>query len=166
MKKFLLSSMHSIVISVVILASFSLAWFSDITSNKGNSIKAGTYGIETTVSGNAATSDASKNVFYVNNGEFYDFTLRPEEGSIDKGFCVVSAGDEIYHTAQVTSGDSGEQEFKFRIIFEGSGTRKIQFIPYWGEYSESVHPEGKLIENNNVVSGGDVFNEKYNESKR
>ena len=115
MKGSVLVSLHSIVICAMVLVSFCFAWFSEVVQVPGDTIRAATYGITAEVSGNGTVTsgDFSSAVFggeeneeyfafEVENGRVYDIRLTTTEGTgAGKGYCIVSAGDDVHYTVPI-----------------------------------------------------------------
>lgn len=176
-----LASLHSFIICVMVLASFCFAWFTETVQIPGDTIQAAIYGITAEVSGNGTVSSGDFSSFHgeesqeyltfeVENGQVYDIRLRAMEGSsAGNGYCIVSAGDDVQYDVYYTSpiGNGADTEVAFRILFRGTGSSKIAFIPYWGVYPNTIPAEGVvpiplekdiLVDHGKyVVSDGDIM---------
>ena len=187
-KSLLATSAHSVLIFVILLASGSWAWFSTTVKDSGNQIQTGAYGLHVDViSGNdtiasedyRGTTGTGSHVIEVENGNVYkivlsvpeDETLRTEYG----GYCIVSAGDDLHYTVPIGGVEDGvitldevENEISFQMWFPGTGTSRIEFLPYWGTYpltlpkewgEEMIPGEDDILEDSKkyVVSDGDII---------
>ena len=144
---FTLVSVHSMIICLLILVSFCFAWFTEVVNGPSFMIASASYGIEAEVSGNGAVTDGDNTSFEVENGKTYDICLTAT-GDASRGFCIVSAGDVIYHTAPILKGG----QLSFRIIFPGNGTRTVELVPYWGEYRDEISA-GDIVFDKDTISG-------------
>lgn len=152
--KLLWMPLHSVVMSIICLASVSWAWFTDQAENKGNAIDMATYGMSIEVSGNGAYEVVQGDTILMKNGRRYDIRIRAE-GTAQRGFCIVSAGDSVYHTIQLVPEDMKEQWMEFTVCFPGEGDREVTFIPHWGLYTEEISA-GDEISGGCAISAGDV----------
>lgn len=165
----LLASLHSIVICALVLVSFCFAWFTQ-TIQKPVTIQAATYGITAEVSGNgnntaySTVTSGDYIALEVENGKLYDICLKTTETtSASEGYCVVSAGDDIYYTVPISQ--ENRNGVSFQIFFRGTGSSKVDLLPYWGVYPNTI-PEGSVIpaaddvissNGKYVVSDGDIL---------
>lgn len=163
-----LSSAHGIVICVILLVSFSWAWFSEKVDGPSIKIRAATYGIQaevisgndTVTSGDYSSVTGKDNLaIEVENGRAYDIKLTGT--GTTGGYCVVSAGDDIHYTEPIEA----EGTLMFKIWFPGTGTSRIEFLPYWGEYPKTIPEEDMIPKEEDVlekdrayvVSDGDIM---------
>ena len=156
-KSSMLASLHSIIICTLALAAFCFAWFSEVVQGPGFTIRAATYGIQAEVSSNGAVTGEGDSTatgedritMEVENGKIYDITLTAT-GNSSQGFCIVSAGDVIYHTAPMKPGE----QLSFRVEFPGSETRVIEFVPYWGQYRKEISAGDEVSDGNSIGNRG------------
>lgn len=173
----LASSAHSIIICVILLISLSWTWFTEIINAPGNTLQTASYSIRaevSEVSGNgvvtsidySSVTDGDHIVLEVENGTVYDINLSATGNAKNGGYCVVSAGDDLHYTVPI-GGEDNEDTISFRIWFAGTGSSRIELLPYWGQYPDTLPVMWKeenlllqedIIENmgNYVVSGGDI----------
>lgn len=168
--KIVLSSAHGIIICVILLASFSWAWFSEKVEGPSIRVKAATYGITAKVShsGNVVTSgdysgamDEGNSAIEVENGKVYEISLSvPEETALRTecgGYCIVSAGDDLHYTVPIggeKDGVKNPEEIIFQIWFPGTGTSRIEFHPYWGEYPKTIPEEDSIPKIRDILENG------------
>lgn len=177
----LASSAHTIIICVILLASVCWAWFSKDISGPKITLQTATYGLQAVVSGNGVeisgncsgvTGEDNNAVIEVENGKVYDISLSvPKDQSTEYGgYCLVSAGDDLHYTVPI-GGKKGDEpnpeKISFRIWIPGTGTSKVEFLPYWGTYPDTL-PEkwknGEILKKEDiiedgvkyVISGGDI----------
>lgn len=176
-KALLASSAHGILICIILLGTVSWAWFTQIVDAPSTHIKAASYGIsaQIKIDGDVVTSgdcssvtDGDGLVIEVEKGKVLDVTLTASgNAELYGGYCVVSAGDDLHYTVQI-GGEGNPEEITFQMLFQGNGTGKVEFLPYWGTYPSTLPEEWReeiiLGEGNDlisqgsgyVVSGGDV----------
>lgn len=180
-KGFLASSAHTIFICVILLGSVSWAWFTETVSGSKITLQTATYGLQAVVSGNGveisenysgATDEGNNPVIEVENGKVYDICLSvPEDQDTEYGgYCIVSAGDDLRYTVPIGGKKDGKQnpeKICFKIWVPGTGTSRIEFLPYWGTYPATLPEKWKngeilgkddIIEDGigYVISGGDI----------
>ena len=170
----LTSFAHTICICVILLGSVSWAWFSEIVNGPSIAVQTASYGINTVVSGNGIVTSGDycsviggdHFVVEVENGVAHDISLSATGSAVNGGYCIVSAGDDLYYTVPI-GGQENSDKISFQIWFPGSGSSRIEFMPYWGRYpatlptkwkEENVPGEGDIIENMGkyVVADGHI----------
>lgn len=171
MKSLVASSAHGIVISAILLGSASWAWFSETVDAPDIKVQAAEYGIRAEIGSNgivvtsgdcSSVTDGDGLVLEVENGKVHDITLTAlGTAELYGGYCVVSAGDDLHYTVPI-GGKGNPGAICFQVLFKGSGMGKIEFLPYWGTYPNTI-PEGTRIpvdilihDGKYVVSDGDI----------
>ena len=157
-KKKLFSSLHMVVICVVLLAGLTWAWFSETIAVSGT-ITTATYAAEVSVSSGdegfvpvAVTYSAERGTtFTVENGKVYEIKIKAV-GTAPEGFSVISAGDVIWHTVSM----GPESEMTITAKFPGTGTREVSIVPSWGSYRDSLNAGIAVSNGDIVISAGDV----------
>lgn len=173
MKLFLASSAHVIVICVILLGSVSWAWFTQTIDTPDIKVQAAEYGIRAEVSSNGiivtsgdccSVTDGDGLVLEVEKGKVHDITLTAlGSAELYGGYCVVSAGDDLHYTMPI-GGKDNLQVISFQVFFKGSGIGKIEFLPYWGIYPNTIPGENIIPLKEDIlkqgygyiVSGGDI----------
>lgn len=162
-KSLLASSAHGTLICTILLGSVSWAWFTE-TINAPGKVQTAKYGITASVSCNGAVvtngdcsgvTDGDNLVVEVESGKVHDIRLTAlGTAELYGGYCVVSAGDDLHYTVPI-GGKGNPEEISFQILFRGSGTGKIEFLPYWGIYPNTIP------ENQRIPVEGDILNDGY-----
>lgn len=161
-------SVLSIVVCMICLVSATWAWVSDSIENKGGVIQTANYDIEVTVTEktvtvndvmttDAAAADTDGNVvtgqgknYQLQGNTEYMITLKAA-GTATTGYCVVTVGDTVYHTAQIHPEDT----LSFYLI--PAADSNVSFAAQWGTYSG----EPEITENitiGNLVSSTEENN--------
>lgn len=158
-KTFWAATAHSILIGVILLGSVSWAWFSETVDAPDIKVQTASYGIRAEVSGNGAVisdreygsvTDGDHLVIELENGIVHDITLTGlGTAGWNGGYCVVSAGDNVRYTQRIKPGGTLE----FQILFSGTESGRIEFLPYWGFYPDEILEEG--------ISGTEVIKDTY-----
>ncbi len=172
-KSLLASSAHGILICTILLGSVSWAWFTETINAPGIKVQTAEYGITASVSCNGAVvtngdcsgvTDEGGLIIEMESGKVHDVTLEAYGTAQWRGgYCVVSAGDDLHYTVPI-GGEENQKKISFQILFRGSGTGKIEFLPYWGIYpntipeNQRIPAEGDILvhEGKYVVSDGDM----------
>ncbi len=157
--KTLFSSFHKIIICMVILFSFTWAWFSERIVLPTATIQSATYSAQVSVSSNDAgfvpvthTVNTEGGITVeVDNGKRHDIRIIAE-GTAPKGFCVISAGDVVCHTAPLAQ----NEEMVLTVEFSGTGTTALNIQPYWGSYREALNAGEEVTAGDAIVLTGDV----------
>lgn len=152
-KSLLISSAHSILICTILLGAVSWAWFTETINTPGIKVQTAEYGITASVSCNGAVvtegdcsgvTNESGLIINMESGKVHDVTLEAY-GTAGKygGYCVVSAGDDLHYTVPI-GGENNQEKITFQVMFRGSGTGRMEFLPYWGTYPNTI-PENMRI---------------------
>ena len=180
----LASSAHGIIICLILCGSVSWAWFTEVISGPSITVQTASYGLHVdVVSGNVVVTggdyfgatDEDNYAIEVENGNVYEIILSvptDEEGNLRQGYaeyggyCIVSAGDDLHYTVPIggeKDGVKNPEEISFKIWFPGTGSSRIEFVPYWGTYPSTLPTKWKdicidIIEDRveYIVSGGDI----------
>ena len=151
-KKKLFSSLHMVVICVVLLAGLTWAWFSEKIVVPTGTITAATYSAEVSVSGgDEGFVVQNGTTFTVENGKVYDIKIHAK-GTAPEGFSIISAEDKIWHTIPMAPGN----DMVIRAQFPGTGTREVSIEPSWGSYRDSLNAGIAVSNGDFVISSGDT----------
>ena len=166
-KKKLFSSLHMIVICVVLLLGVTWAWFSERIEVPGGTISAATYGASVSVSGADANevqvqnnADRSITVTGMTPGTVYDIKI-VAEGTAPEGYCNISAaeGSVQRHTAMLRTATeySPGTELVFTVKFPvGATDTDVVITPSWGSPNEVARASVEVTTGDVVITGGDA----------
>ncbi len=166
-KKKLFSSLHMIVICVVLLLGVTWAWFSERIEVPGGTISASNYNARVTVSGADANgvqvqnnADRSITVTGMTPGTVYDIKI-VAEGTAPEGHCNISAaeGSVVRHTGMLRTAteNSPATELVFTVMFpEGATDTDVVITPNWGSYRDVSRMSVEVTNGDIVITGGDA----------
>lgn len=129
----LITSVISILLCIVALCSMTYAWFAEDVAAENNSIVAGSFDLDITVTDAALTemavSDAPKVCTLMVPGTYTVCIKMSAEATASKGYCILRVNGEAYRTAPVYR--DGTTSLTFTIVTQEIGT-KVTFEPVWG----------------------------------
>lgn len=148
-----------ILLCLTTLTAATWAWFgSSITANN-NTIKAGMFSVDVTVSQNDTAISADENGEYTLNSGSYSITLEGQ-GDVSTGYCTVTLTEAdsesskvSKHTQQVftsefaNSAEGKVSEISFDLLIKNCDNVKLTIEPCWGT---SAKPTEEKIANDTV----------------
>lgn len=125
--RLLMPSVAGIIVCMVCLAGMSWAWFTVSVQTKPQTITAGNYGIEVTVTD--ATGVPVDLTTPLKKGQFYTVILTAGGTAPSGGYCKVESGGKTLYTEPILP----DQSLTFTLIPEQNGL--YTFTGVWGKYS-------------------------------
>jgi len=159
------TSLISILLTFLMLATSTFAWFMTEAGGRALTIKTGTFGVEVqvrevisvlslsndltavkdTVVIDVVTGNKTAEISLV-NGKSYEIWITAL-GDATEGFCLVAVGNEKYHTEPLANGET----ISFTLNLSGDGETLIRFSPYWGTYRTELNEYDDTIIANTVI---------------
>lgn len=152
----------SIAIILTLMAGMTFsayAFYMYSVASAPNTISAAAYELDMAVTVDGAAVTLKDGSFTAEGGKTYEITLKYKEGSASTGFCVVTIGDTVYHTeqisnAQLTSGGQGGAVV-FYVKTTGTGSQTVKLQPHWGTSSRYAEYEDQGANDSLYIKNGE-----------
>ena len=126
-------SVFVILLCLVSLSSATWAWFNIDIASSANNLQAAYSNVAVSVELDGEASEVTDGKFTFQKQKLYTVTITAT-GTAEKGYCVLSLGEEKYYTPQLST-TSGKNSITFSLKF--TAKTEIEFIPGWG----ALNPE-------------------------